>query len=337
MSHLNKKLMKITNKNKDVLQSYIMTTAKYSFSAYEKRVLYRIVEVLQAKTQGLKLNYNYTLQEDLFKDTEFTMPISCFLKDENDTNYKKIKKALRDLRNKSFEYEDDEHWGVYGIIEMPKIKKYDSFVTFKITSLLMGAFLNFSKGHRKYELETAMQFESVYAMRFYELFSNKSEPIIYSAEELKKMFSIEDKYKKINDFLKRVVEPAKKEMSKKSPYSFKYETIKTGRKITHLKFKPYFIPKNRDPELERKNLKNKTSVRWFLNKETKRYLEETFDFTDKGLKNNTDLLNKAVKQEGFKDKCQEINGMIRKFEGQGNPVKSKPAFFIAQLKKGLEG
>lgn len=36
-------------KNKDVLQSYIVTTARYDFSVYEKRILYRIVEVLQSK------------------------------------------------------------------------------------------------------------------------------------------------------------------------------------------------------------------------------------------------------------------------------------------------
>lgn len=36
-------------KNKDILQSYVITTARYDFSIYEKRILYRIIEVLQAK------------------------------------------------------------------------------------------------------------------------------------------------------------------------------------------------------------------------------------------------------------------------------------------------
>lgn len=33
--------MKITNK--EVIQSYLITTARYDFSVYEKRIIYRIV------------------------------------------------------------------------------------------------------------------------------------------------------------------------------------------------------------------------------------------------------------------------------------------------------
>lgn len=322
--------MKITHNNKDLIQSYVMTTAKYDFSAYEKRVLYRIIEVLQSRTSGLKLRYNYSMQKDLFENTEFTLPVSCFLKDKNDTNYKEVKKALWDLRQKSFEYEDDKEWGVYGIIEMPKIKKYDSFVKFTVTPLLMSAFLDFSKGYRKYELNTAMQFESVYSMRFYELFSNKTKPIIYEIDELKKMFKIEDKYKLSADFFRYVVEPAKKELTKSSPYSFKYEKIKTGRKITHIKFKPFPIAKNRDAELEKKAVQKQTSIRWDLSADVIRMLKDKFDLTDKGIKNNRGLLASAVKRSDFLDICNEINGMIRKYE-----VKSKPAYFISQLKKAV--
>ena len=46
--------MKITNK--EVLQSYILTTAKYDYSVYEKRILYRIIEILQFLIEGKKLN-----------------------------------------------------------------------------------------------------------------------------------------------------------------------------------------------------------------------------------------------------------------------------------------
>lgn len=322
--------MKIKN-NTDLVQSYVMTTAKYEFSAYEKRVLYRIVEVLQAKTNKLKLKYNYSTQDDLFGATEFTLPVSCFLKNENDTNYDEVKKALISLRQKGFEYEDSKHWGFYGIIEMPKIKKYDMFVQFTVQPLLMGAFLNFSKGFRKYELKVAMSFESVYAMRFYELFSNKKEPIIYEIENLKKMFGIEKKYtNRPNNFISKVVEPAKKELIKHSPYAFQYETVKTGRKITHIKFKPFYIPKNRDEELEKKELNKQTSVRWEFDKKTIAYLKDVFLFDDKGIKNNLDLIKQAVSDKSYRDWCIDINGMVRKFD-----IKNPTGFFINEIKKRL--
>ena len=320
--------MKITHKNKDILQSYVLTTAKYDFSLYEKRVLYRIIEVLQAKLKGLVLDYDYSTQTDLFDNVEFTLPIACFLKNKNDSNYKEVKKALWSLRQKSFEYEDDEHWGVYGIIESPKIKKYDSVVKFTVTPVLMGAFLDFSRGRKKYELQTAMEFESIYSMRFYELFTEQERPLTYGIDKLKEMFKIEGKYKKVNDFIKRVIDPAKKELDNSSPYSFNYKPIKTGRKITSIMFIPYYIPKNRDQSLEALELLKETSIRWDLQKEELMMLKDRFGLTEEGIKNNRELIVKASSSPYFKDFCAEINGMIRKY----NP-RNKPGYFISELKK----
>lgn len=322
--------MKIKN-NTDLIQSYVMTTAKYDFSAQEKRVLYRIIEVLQSNTKGLKLSYDYSMQADLFGKTEFTLPISCFLAHENDTNYDPIKKALHSLRQKGFEYEDAESWGYYGIIEMPMIQKRSSFVKFTVTPLLMKAFLNFSKGHRKYELKTAMSFESVYAMRFYELFSGKTSPITYRIEELKKMFGIENKYQgRPNNFINKVVVPAQKELTKHSPYSFKYDVIKTGRSITMLTFKPYFIPKNRDENLEQKELNKGISLRWEFDSATINDLKEKFQLDNKGIKNNQELIKRAVANENYRDWVSDINGMARKFG-----VNNLSGFYVSEIKKRL--
>ena len=46
--------MKINNK--EILQSYILTTAKYDYSVYEKRILYKIVEQLQYLIEGKMLD-----------------------------------------------------------------------------------------------------------------------------------------------------------------------------------------------------------------------------------------------------------------------------------------
>lgn len=283
-------------KNKEVLQSYIVTTARYDFSVYEKRILYRIVEVLQSKILGLKLTYNYSIQKDLYGDFEFTIPVSAFLRDERDTNYNEVKKALKSLRNKDFEYEDATEWGVYGIIEKPKIKKYDSVVKLIITPLLMEAFLNFAKGYRKYELKTAMEFDSIYTMRFYELLSGQERPISFVIDELKKMFRIEDKYKQINDFIKRVIEPAKKELSKKAPYSFEYKINKQGKKYHSITFHPFKIPANRNLEIEQHNLEKQLSPRWILDSQTLKYLQNEYSFSNKEINQWYKLFKTAQKE-----------------------------------------
>jgi len=73
--------MAIVN-NKDLIQSYIITTAKYDFSVPEKRIIYRIIESLQHLVQGKELNKQYKISDNLFGDYRFEMPISAFLKDK---------------------------------------------------------------------------------------------------------------------------------------------------------------------------------------------------------------------------------------------------------------
>jgi len=286
--------MKITNK--DVIQSYIVTTARYDFNVYEKRILYRLVELCQAQIKGQKLNDRFSINPDLWGNRDVKIPISYLLKDKEDKNYTRIKNAVERLNEKKFEYEDARQWKIIRLVELPKINKYSEFVEFKIHPEIYHAILDFSKGFRKYELTTAMEFKSTYSMRFYELFSGKKEPITYSIDHLKIMFKIENKYALLADFVKRVINSAQKELNEKSPYSFEYKLEKTGRKVTHIKFYPVYIAENRDPNVEHQELKKQISVRWSLDRMVVDYLKQNFMFDTKEIKNNIDLLTEANKK-----------------------------------------
>ncbi len=286
--------MKITNK--DVIQSYIVTAARYDFDVYEKRIVYRLVEMCQDQIEGKKLNAGFRIDPLIFNEMkEITIPISSFLKDEEDQNYTRAKEALRSLRNKTFEYSTPEKpWKLIGLIEMPEFNS-TGFAKFRIHKEVYEAILNFSKGFRKLELQTAMSFDTVYAMRFYELFSGKKEPITYKIEDLKIMFHLENKYKLNADFIKRVIEPAKKEMDEKAPYSFTYKKNIIGRKLISLTFFPYSIHKNRDEKLEMTELKKQLSIST-LDKMIVNYLKENYYFSSEEIKNNMDTFLIANKQ-----------------------------------------
>lgn len=64
--------------NKDLIQSYILTTAEYDFSVQEKRILYRIVEQNQHLIEGKKLNKSYNI-EQVNEGVYYTlnMSVSC--------------------------------------------------------------------------------------------------------------------------------------------------------------------------------------------------------------------------------------------------------------------
>jgi len=283
---------------KEVIQSYIVTTARYEFNVYEKRVLYRIIEMTQDLLEGKKLNQKYRLDKLLIDLWEVHLPITALLQNENDTHYSRIKEALRTLSRKFIQYEDDKVWKEFPLIGYPEIGKYTGIVKFKIHEDIYNALLDFSKGFKKYELKTAFEFNSVYAMRFYELFSKQRTPLIFSIIQLKKMFGVESKYKQINDFIRKVIEAAKKELDEKSPYSFTYTPLKTGRMITSIKFHPYVIRENADEEfieMQGDADKRKYGATWLIEKQVLDYLREQYNFSNPELNNNIGLFEQAQK------------------------------------------
>ena len=318
----------INKENKEIVQSYILTAAKYDFSVYEKRILYRIIELMQEYTAGKVLNRQYNIQESLFGDINIQMPTSAFLKDEKDQNYSIVKKALMDLNLKRVQFVDKERqkWYLFNIIERPVAHMKQGVVSFRIHPIMAAAFMDFSMGHRKFELKTSMQFESVYAMRFYELMSGQKDPITFGIDKLKEMFKLENKYKQVNDFIKRVIIPAKEELDKYSPFSFEYRINKDGRKYKSITFYPVKIAKNQDPNIIKSNALKKISLRWSISKEIENYIKENFGITTKELDSHKELLEKA-------DEQLDLLGLLVEKKRYISDAKSPMGYIVTMLRE----
>lgn len=315
-------------KSKEVIQGYVLTSAKYDFSRYEKLILYKLVEIAQDDLKGKKLNAGYSINRSLFDDVILEIPVKDFMP-TGDKNHSQIKKALISLRNKTIEYENDKEWRIIGIIEKPIIKKYSDKVIFEVQPLIWESILNFTKGHTKYELNAAMSFKSVYAMRFYEMFSKNLKPLTFKIDTLKERFGLQDKYTdRPADFIKRVIAPAKKELDLKSEYSFNYSTHKEGRQIKNIKFVPYYIESNKNPELYEKELKKRTSLRFDLSKEFIRQLNE-LGFSNEGVKNNLKLFKEANEKI-------DLYAFLKKVSRNAFEAKNPPAYVIGSLRKYLK-
>ena len=179
-----------------------------------------------------------------------------------------------------------------------------------------------------------MEFESVYTMRFYELLSNQKTPINYSIDKLKDIFNIADKYKLTGGFIQKVIEPAKKELDKCSPYTFHYEPIKTGRKITGIRFIPIHQPQFEDESLKKQKAMKQMSNRWFIPKNIEDYLKYNYEFTDKELNNNLSLfesLYNHLSEEELLDFLVELKAQSVVYE-----IKNLKAYLIGSLKNKSE-
>ena len=264
--------------NELAIQSYIFTTAKYNFNAYEKRIMYRLVEFAQDEIKGIMIRDNmHKITPTLF-GREITMPVADILRNAKDQNYTIAKKAFRSLAQKGVEYEDDEIWQYTSIISSPKIDKIKGYVIFTVLDDIWRCLLDFTKGYRKYELVTAMQFKSVYSMRMYELMSGQKRPLEFTFEDLKMRFGVKDKYKLVGHFKTRVLDIAKKELDESSPYSFNYIEVKGGRKVVGFKFFPTFKPDNKDTELYATELRSKVSASAQISREAYDYFHYSFEF-----------------------------------------------------------
>jgi len=313
--------------SKEVIQGYVLTAAKYDFSRYEKLIMYKMVEIAQDDLKGKKLGPGYSINQTLFNDKILEIPIKDFLP-EGDKNHAQVKKALTSLRNKTIEYEDDKEWRLIGIIEKPVVEKYSDKVVFEVQPLIWQAILNFSKGHTRYELNAAMNFKSVYAMRFYEMFSKNLKPLTLHIDTLKERFGLKDKYtNRPADFIKRVITPAKKELDLKSEFSFNYSIHKDGRQISSIKFVPYHIPANKNAEREALDLQKRVSPRFDLSKELIGFLND-MGFTNDGVKNNLKLFKKANTEI-------DLYMFLKKISRQASGAKNPAAYVVGSLKKYL--
>lgn len=313
--------------NELAIQSYIFTTAKYDFNAYEKRIMYRLVELAQDEIKGIMIRDNMHKIEPTLFGREITMPVADILRNEKDQNYTIAKKAFRSLAQKGVEYEDDKFWQYTAIIANPKIDKIKGSVVFTVLDDIWRCLLDFTKGYRKYELVTAMQFKSVYSMRMYELMSGQKRPLEFTFEDLKQRFGVKDKYKLVGHFKTRVLDIAKKELDESSPYSFNYIEIKEGRKVVAFKFFPTFHPDKQDPDLYEREKRSKLTARAQISKEALDYLRYSFEFKAAEINKN-----KKTIIEG-EQKIPDFIGFLSSLVGPSRTAKNRIGYVINAIKK----
>ena len=301
---------------RQVVQSYLFTTAVYDFNVYEKRIIYNLVRLAQSQLEGVKLSDSLYKIDHAYKDyLVVELPISDFLTDQDDKNHSRIKAALKSLHQKTFTYQEDGVWECFSIIANPKIRLRSSKVSFIVDSRVWDVLLNFTKGFSRYDLEIAFKLESTYSMRFYELLAGQKEPIAYSIENLRKEFKLDGKYKLNKDFIRRVVESAKNELDLKSPVTFTFRPLKEGKKITRIMFYPLRQEDKEPQDTFFKEIIRKYGSSAHLSSEEKRLLVE-IGFSEIGIRNNLELFMECKKRLDF---IYELALIVGKSRDKNNP------------------
>lgn len=275
----------------DIVQSFLFSIGRCPLSLYEQRIMCVIVKHSQ------RFGYSKLMKQNLFSwdVTNCDMTITLSIRDvlgDDDKHYDRILNSCRSLMTRQFVVYDSKSgaWFATPIIYNVMHKPGSGSINFFVSAKLMAAIVDFSKGYRQYSLDIALSLPSPFAIRFYILVAQSSSPLIYSIEELKAMFGLEDKYSQTADFIKKVIIPAQKVLDDAAVSSFHFERIKSGTKVTALKFYPVRREKKTENQLA---AKISTSI--FLDKDLQLYLMRVASFSLRELSAHKVLLAEFAK------------------------------------------
>lgn len=299
--------------SKDIVQSYLITAAKYKFTVTEKRIMYRVIEASQDLIEGRKLHGRIQVQQDLYRDyTEFTMSYADVLTEDN-RHAEYVKKALDALMHKDVSWKEGDNDVKCPLIVKSKNNAKRGVFSFRVDRDILDAMmLHYEKGFRKYQLATAMNFSSVYSMRLYELISGQIYPLTYKVDDLKVMLGIDGKYPRLYDLKKWVLNVAQKELDETADYGFKYQI--RGTKNATIMLAPYAI--SRGDRAERERLKRQLSVKQLVPKEILDYLK-MWGFTEREIKTHAEVLREVCSK--MDDPMLTVAEVCAKSRAKENP------------------
>ena len=176
-------------------------------------------------------------EDERFKDYKLTLN-ELENKLQKRLQLDKIEYIFDSLIKKSFKINNDEELSVYSFFTYLHFNKKTNELTVNFNEKLKHHLIQlktFAKGNFKYLL----QFKSEYSKRLYMLLSQwkKVGSHKYKVDELRDMLAVPDSYK-YNDFKKRVIIKAQKELKEKGDIYFTFEEKKEegGKKVTHILF-----------------------------------------------------------------------------------------------------
>ena len=250
--------------NKIVKKSEALVKARYTLSPLALKLITAIIAGLD-KSDEIGQEYIFPVKD--FAD---------MLNVSYGEFYNEMKDAVDELLKKPLHIDTDTGWIKANWISDAEYVDGKGVISFTIPKKLRPYLLAVQEKYLQYDIQNILNLKSQYVIRMYELIrdwynqasrynnSKKVEKIV-EVDWLRNILEVPKSYQYSSGVKLRILEKAKKELAEKTDIKFAYEEIKTGRKVTHLKFIIEENPKNAKP-IEDKNRYNfLKSKRAFVN------------------------------------------------------------------------
>lgn len=237
--------------NKDYLvtkSNYFIMNSSYDLSLEEQKLILTLASMVQPDDEEFK--------PYIFKISDFIKLLGV----ENQAKYTEIPKITKDLMKKVFEIKEENKIIQIAWLSSATYEKGTGYVELEFSPKLKPYMLKLKELFTQYKLANILNMKSKYSPRVYEILKcnefKKQGFFEIEIVNLRRLLKAEDIYPRYNDFKRKVIEKSKKELNKLSDISFEFEEIKTGRKVTSLKF---YINKSKT-KTKTKSLNNEISI-----------------------------------------------------------------------------
>ncbi|MEK7203207.1 MAG: RepB family plasmid replication initiator protein, partial [Patescibacteria group bacterium] len=214
-----------------------LINARYSFSLAETRLVLKLLSLININDEIFK---RYKIEVKDFDD---------ITKHKGLSEYERVKQTIEDLQKKLIHIPLEDGFLQTAWIASAKYFEHESMVRVEISEELRPYLLQLKEHFTWYELEQLLSLSSAHSFRIYELLKQYQNIGVreFEMEELKEILNVKDKYKLYNDFRRRVILQAQKELEQHTDIRFDFKPLKKRKKVTHLKF---FIYPNQKEALQ---------------------------------------------------------------------------------------
>jgi len=217
--------------------NYFIMNSNYDLSLEEQKVILTLASMVQPTDEQFK-PYK-------FKISDFIKLLGI----ETQTKYTEIPKITKELMKKVFEINEGDTLIQTAWLSSAIYKKGTGSVELTFSPYLKPYMLKLNSMFTQYKLANILSMKSKYSPRIYEILKcnefKKQGYIEIEMDDLRKLLNADVIYPLYADFKRKIIIQTQKELKKISDISFDFEEIKTGRKVTSLKF---YIHSNKSKE-----------------------------------------------------------------------------------------
>ena len=208
--------------------NYLIMNSSYDLSSEEQKLILTLASMVQPDDEEFK-SYK-------FKIADFIKLLGI----ENKSKYTEVPKITKELMKKVFEIEEDDTIIQIAWLSSVVYKKGTGMVELEFSPKLKPYMLKLNSMFTQYKLSNILSLKSKYSPRMYEILKanefKRQGYIEIGVEGLRKLLKVENIYPLYADFKRKIIIQTQKELKNLTDINFDFEEVKTGRKVTSLKF-----------------------------------------------------------------------------------------------------